>query len=30
MQASMSQKIMVPARLAGDVGRDVKMEPVSE
>lgn len=30
MQAPMSQKMMVPARLAGDIGRHEKMELVSE
>lgn len=30
MQAPMSQKILVPARLASDTGIDVKMEPVSK
>ena len=29
MQPPMRQKAMVPARLAGAIGRDVKMEPVS-
>lgn len=29
VQPPMRQKVMVPARLTGDIGRDVKMEPLS-